>query len=83
MVRARGEHEQLLLPALERINRIILAAPSLDAMLTDVLDAMLELLACDRAWLFFPCDPDAKTWTVPMERNRPEWPGAGVMRDRQ
>ncbi|MEY2932386.1 MAG: hypothetical protein RL033_3135 [Pseudomonadota bacterium] len=83
MVRARGEHEQLLLPALERINRIILAAPSLDAMLTDVLDAMLELLACDRAWLFFPCDPDAKTWTVPMERNRPEWPGAGVMRERQ
>jgi PAS domain S-box-containing protein len=82
-VRARGEHEQLLLPALERINRIILAAPSLDAMLTDVLDAMLELLECDRAWLFFPCDPDAKTWTVPMERNRPEWPGAGVMRDRQ
>ncbi len=82
MVRTRGEHEQLLLPALERINRIILAAPSLDAMLTDVLDAMLELLDCDRAWLFFPCDPDVKAFTVPMERYRPEWPGLGVSRER-
>jgi hypothetical protein len=78
----RSEREGLLLPALERINRTILAAPSLEVMLTDVLDVMLELFQCDRAWLLFPCDPAAQGFSVPMERTRPEWPGAGVLRER-
>jgi hypothetical protein len=76
------EGEQRLLLALERINRLILAAPSIDSMLTDVLDALLALFECDRAWLLFPCDPDAEAFTVPMERTRPEWPGAGVTGER-
>ncbi len=67
-----------MLSALERINRAILAAPAIEAMLTAVLDEMLELFSCDRAWLLFPCDPTAKDFTVPMERTRPEWPGAGA-----
>jgi PAS domain S-box-containing protein len=71
-----------LLTALERVNRTILAASSLEVMLTDVLDAMLELFECDRAWLLYPCDPAAPGFTVPMERTRPEWPGAGVIRER-
>jgi PAS domain S-box-containing protein len=70
------------LPALERINRIILASASLEAMLSNVLDAMLELFECDRAWLLHPCDPTAGTFTIPMERTRPAWPGAGVTRER-
>ncbi len=71
-----------MLFALERINRTILASLSLEAMLTDVLDAMLELFECDRAWLLFPCDPSAEFFTVPMERTRAEWPGAGVTGER-
>jgi signal transduction histidine kinase len=74
--------EQRLLLALERINRIMLAAPAIDAMLTGVLDAMLELFECDRAWLLYPCDPTAQYFTVPMERTRPEWPGAGATGER-
>jgi signal transduction histidine kinase/ActR/RegA family two-component response regulator len=74
---AQLERQQRFLVALERVNRIILAAPTLEAMLTGVLDEMLELFACDRAWLLFPCDPLAKDYTIPMERTRPEWPGAG------
>jgi PAS domain S-box-containing protein len=75
--RPRSEREQRLLPALERINRIILAAPSLESMLSGVLDEMLDLFGCDRAWLQFPCDPQSETFTIPVERTRPEWPGAG------
>jgi signal transduction histidine kinase/ActR/RegA family two-component response regulator len=71
-----------VLAALERVNRIIFAAPSLEAMLTQVLDALLELLDCDRAWLLLPCDPSAATYAVPMERTRPEWPGAGASKER-
>jgi PAS domain S-box-containing protein len=75
---SRAESELLLLPALERINRTILASGSLEAMLSNVLDVMLELFECDRAWLLHPCDPEAKAFTIPMERTRPEWPGAGA-----
>ena len=71
-----------LLTALERVNCTILAAASLEALLIDVLDGMLELFECDRAWLLHPCDPAAAGFTIPMERTRPEWPGAGVIRER-
>jgi PAS domain S-box-containing protein len=77
-----GEREHLLLAALERVNRTILAASSLEPMLSGVLDAMLELFECERAWLLYPCDPSASTFSVPMERTRPEWPGAGATRER-
>ena len=30
---------------------------------------------CDRAWLLYPCDPEAHFWGVPMERTVPAWPG--------
>jgi hypothetical protein len=43
--------------------------------MTEVLDALLSIFDCDRAWLVYPCDPDAPTWQVPMERSRPEYPG--------
>jgi hypothetical protein len=68
----------LLLPALRRVNAVIVSAASLEVMLTGVLDEMLELFECDRAFFQFPCDPAAPTFTIPMERTRPEWPGAGV-----
>jgi len=39
------------------------------------LDEILEIFGCDRAFLVYPCDPNAATWSVPFERNRPEYPG--------
>jgi PAS domain S-box-containing protein len=33
-------------------------------------------LGCDRAWLLYPCDPESASWRVPVERTRPEYPGA-------
>ncbi len=61
---------------LDRVNRTMqLATTDLDQMLREVLDVLLSIFACDRAWLVYPCDPDAPTWQVPMERTRPEYPG--------
>lgn len=67
------------LDALRFINRIATRADSLDDFLIEVLDQMLGIFGCDRAWLMYPCDPDAPTWRIRMERTRPEWPGGFVM----
>jgi PAS domain S-box-containing protein len=45
-------------------------------MMSGVLNAVLEIFACDRAWLVYPCDPDAPSWRAVMEHTRPEFPGA-------
>ena len=47
--------------------------------MSDVLETVLSIFACDRAWLVYPCDPEAATWKVAMEHTRPEFPGAFVL----
>ena len=69
--------EQLrVLDSLEVVNPIIIEATYLDVMLGQVLQEFLNFFSCDRAWLLYPCDPDAATYRVPMEQTRPQWPGA-------
>jgi PAS domain S-box-containing protein len=73
----RQRQENLyFLESLERINRDIQSATDLEKMMTEVLDSVLEIFDCDRAWLLYPCDPDSPSWHVPMERTKPEYPGA-------
>jgi PAS domain S-box-containing protein len=73
---ATREAHLRFLESLDRVNRAIQGAHDLETLMHDVLDAVLAVFACDRAWLLHPCDPDAPTWRVPMERTRPEYPGA-------
>ena len=61
---------------MDRVNRAIQGAADLDPMMNDVLGVVLEVLDCDRAFLMYPCDPDAPTWRAPMERTKPEFPGS-------
>jgi diguanylate cyclase (GGDEF)-like protein/PAS domain S-box-containing protein len=62
------------LESLDRVNRAIQGAADLEQMMTDVLEVVLEVFACDRAYLQYPCDPDASEWWIPMERCSPEHP---------
>jgi diguanylate cyclase (GGDEF)-like protein/PAS domain S-box-containing protein len=62
--------------SLDRVNRAIQGANSLDQMMSDILDVALTIFECDRASLLYPLDPEAAEWHVPMERTRPEYPGA-------
>jgi len=64
------------LEKMEQVNKAIRKAPDLDILLQDVLDATLDIFGCERAWMLYPCDPGASSWNVPMERNRPAYPGA-------
>ena len=63
---------------MDRINRAMQGTNDLDRMMGDVLDAVLDVFAADRAWLLYPCDPDAPSWRPVMERTRPEFPGAAA-----
>jgi PAS domain S-box-containing protein len=48
-------------------------------MMSGVLEAVLSTFECDRAWLVYPCDPEAPSWGVAMEHTRSEFPGAFVL----
>jgi signal transduction histidine kinase len=81
------------LECLDRIDRAIQGSSDLDDMMGDVLDIVLETFGCDRAWLVYPCDPDAfrpgepdVSHRVRVERTRPEYAcaaevGAGIPND--
>lgn len=64
-----------LLDVLDRITQVSLASESMEDVMRGTLDLVLEVFHADRAWFLHPCDPDAPSWSVPMERFRPEWPG--------
>jgi len=65
--------------SMDHINLAILGSSDLEKMMKNVLETMLSIFDCDRAWLFYPCDPEAPTFQVPMEITRPEYPGANIL----
>jgi len=64
------------LQSLDRVNLIIQRADNLEQMMQSLLEEMLAMFDCDRAWLLYPCDPESETWQVPMECTKPDYPGA-------
>jgi signal transduction histidine kinase len=83
-VRLSEHHAQMwFLESLDKIDRAIQGKNDLDQMMGDVLDVVLATFRCDRAWLVYPCDPDAfqpgdpqVLHRVRVERTRPEYAGA-------
>jgi two-component system, cell cycle sensor histidine kinase and response regulator CckA len=57
---------------LDVINRAIQGTTDAEQIMSAVLDATLTIFDCDRAWLVYPCDPDAPVWSVAMARSRPD-----------
>ncbi|MFZ5766545.1 MAG: PAS domain S-box protein [Thermodesulfobacteriota bacterium] len=78
--RKQAETERLanlhFFASMDRINRIIGGTGDLEAMLGNLLDAALNIFACDRAWLLHPCDPEEAHARVVMEKTTPPYPGA-------
>jgi len=63
------------LEVMEQITQISLASDDMENVLRGMLDLVLEIFNADRAWFLYPCDPDAASWGIPVERTRLEWPG--------
>jgi PAS domain S-box-containing protein len=78
--RKHAEKEQLaqlwFLESMDVIDRAIQGTSDLEQMMGNVLDAVLKIFRCDRAWLLYPCDPDAGSLRMAAERTRPEYVGA-------
>ena len=78
--RKRAEEERQaqlwFFESMDRINRAIQGTSDLEQMMGDVLDVVLAIFGCDRAWLIYPCDPEAVPHRVRMERTRAEYIGA-------
>jgi len=78
--RRRAEEERRehlwFLESMDRINRAMQRSNDVEGMMSGVLGETLAIFGCDRAWLLYPCDPDAAACRVVMEHTRPEYPGA-------
>src|SRR5208337_2681301 len=59
---------------MDRINQAMQGTNDIEQVMSDVLDTMLSIFECDRAFLVYPCDPDAPSFEAAMERTRPGYP---------
>ena len=77
--RKQAERERLenlrFFESMDRVNRAIQGADDLEDMMKDLLEVVISIYDCDRAYLMYPCDPESPTWSCPMERSKPEYPG--------
>jgi signal transduction histidine kinase len=78
--RKRAEEERRaqlwFFESMDGINRAMQGTGDVEQMMSDVLDVVLAIFRCDRAWLIYPCDPEVASHRVRMERTRPEYMGA-------
>jgi PAS domain S-box-containing protein len=74
---AEEEHQAQLwfLESMDGIDRAIQGTSDLERMMSDVLDVALVTFTCDRAWLVYPCDPEADSHRVRIKRTQPEYIG--------
>src|SRR5712692_8708623 len=60
----------LFLEGMDRVSQAIQDTDDLQQT-THVLDAVLSIFGCDRAWIVYPCDPDSKTFRTVADCARP------------
>ncbi|MCA9438097.1 MAG: PAS domain-containing protein, partial [Candidatus Omnitrophica bacterium] len=64
------------LESLKRISGALRNGIDIEHMMDAALRAVKEIFDCDRAWLLYPCDPQAEAWDIQIEVTNPEFPGA-------
>ncbi len=64
------------LEAMQRIGEAAGRSLHPDQTLANVIAEIRRIMGADRAWLAFPCDPDAVEYRIPVEDTDPAWPGA-------
>ncbi len=79
-IRAGKVHQDRLwfLEGMDRINFAIQRTDDFEQM-SDVLDAVLSVFRCDRAWIVSPCDPKSRTWRTVAERAAPKFAASSLL----
>ncbi|UHD17061.1 PAS domain S-box protein [Thiocapsa bogorovii] len=72
---AAAESRHRLVSGLERLSAAATAAFDPQTVLNDLLRVVQNLLRVDRAWLLYPCDPDANEVRILAEATVPGCPG--------
>jgi PAS domain S-box-containing protein len=67
------------LESLKQIDQVIKQETGVEQMLWHIIKTVFLIFDCDRAWLLYPCDPDAPSFRVPVEISKPEYPGANML----
>jgi len=81
-ISARKKAEQKLkehiyhLESLATLVQAINETDNMTEMMDNAMKVTLSIFNSDRAWLLYPCDPNAPSWRVPIEITKPEYPGA-------
>ena len=71
-----GREHLWFLESMDRVNRAMQRTNDVEGMTSGVLEEALAIFDSDRAWLVYPCDPDAPSCRVVMKHARPEYPAA-------
>lgn len=64
---AKSREHLRLLESMNAVNDIIQGSTELPQMLRAVLSFVKSALDCDRAFLLYPCDPYAPSWSIPFQ----------------
>ncbi len=71
----RNREHLHFLQSLDRFNQLLHEEGDIEQIMNRALKEVLDIFDNDRAYLAYPGDPDAETWSVQMESTRPEYPG--------
>jgi len=67
------------LESIAALGKAISETGDIAQMMDSAMKITLSVFKCDRAWLLYPCDPNAPSWRVPIEVATPEYPGAHIL----
>ena len=67
------------LEGLAALGKATHEAENVMQMMDRAMQVTLSVFNCDRAWLLYPCEPNAPSWRVPIEVTTPKYPGANFL----
>lgn len=62
------------LESLDKVNRIMQGTNDVEQMMNDLLQTVLTIFHCDRAWLLSSQEPTSALWRPPLEQAQPAYP---------
>lgn len=69
-----------ILSAMERIDNAIQITSDVEVVLDNIVNEVIHIFQSDRAWLFYPCNPNLSSFEVAFESTTPSYPGAKALK---